>query len=118
MARPPRGPAAHRGGRLLLGAAAEPPLLERQRLTLESGRVARELALAPPAVDAARVRCPTLVVGASDDRITPAAVQRKIARKYGSQYLEAAGHGHMWIVEDGGEATFAQALGWMKRAMR
>ena len=57
-------------------------------------------------------------MGASDDRITPAAVQRKIARKYGSQYLEAAGHGHMWIVEDGGEATFAQALGWMERAMR
>jgi len=93
-------------------------VLERQRLTLESGRVARELALAPPAVDAARVRCPTLVVGASDDRITPAAVQRRIARKYGADYLEAAGHGHMWIVADGGEATFAQALGWMERATK
>ena len=89
-----------------------------QRLTEESGRVARELAFAPPAVDAARIRCPTLVVGASDDRITPAAVQRRIARKYGSDYLEARGHGHMFIIEDGGEATFRQALGWMERAMR
>jgi pimeloyl-ACP methyl ester carboxylesterase len=86
------------------------------RFVDESGRVARELAFRPPAVEAARVRGRTLVVAASEDLITPPAVERRIARKYGSDYLEAQGHGHLWIVEEGGDATLEQVLGWMERA--
>ena len=68
-------------------------------------------------VDARRVRCPTLVVGAERDAITPAAVQRKIASKYGAAYLEAAGHAHMLMLEEGWERPFKDVLGWMERAL-
>ena len=83
----------------------------------ESGRATRELALGGIAVDAAAVRCPTLVVGAEDDRITPAALQRRIARRYGSEYQEAAGHGHMLMLEDSWEQPFKDVLAWMARAI-
>ena len=83
----------------------------------ESGRATRELALGGIPVDRASVRCPTLVVGAEDDRITPAALQRRIARRYGSEYQEAAGHGHMLMLEDGWEQPFKDVLAWMERVI-
>ncbi|MBI4635861.1 MAG: alpha/beta fold hydrolase [Candidatus Rokubacteria bacterium] len=84
------------------------------RFVEESGRAARELAFGLIPVDATRVRCPTLVVGASRDRITPPAVQRRIARKYGADYLEAEGHAHMLSLEDGWEEPLARVLGWLE----
>ena len=86
-------------------------------LVPESGRAARELAFGAVAVDARRVRCPTLVVGAEDDVITPAAVQRRIAAKYASTYVEAAGHAHMLMLEDGWERAFGAMLSWLDRAV-
>jgi pimeloyl-ACP methyl ester carboxylesterase len=86
------------------------------RLVPESGRAARELALGSVQVDAERVRCPTLVVGAERDAITPAGVQRKIAAKYGATYQEAAGHAHMLMIEDGWERPFKAILAWLDRA--
>jgi len=86
------------------------------RLVPESGRAARELALGSVPVAAGRVRCPTLVVGAERDAITPAGVQRKIAAKYGATYQEAAGHAHMLMIEDGWERPFKAILAWLDRA--
>jgi len=86
------------------------------RLVPESGRAARELALGLIAVDEAKVRCPVLVVGAEHDAITPAGVQRRIARKYGARYLEFPGHAHMLMLEEGWEAPFGQILDWLERA--
>ena len=83
------------------------------RFVEESGRATRELAFGGIAVDESRVRCPTLVVGASDDRILPPSVQRRIARKYGSTYQEAAGHAHMLMLEDGWEGPLAHILAWL-----
>lgn len=87
------------------------------RFGAESGRAARELALGGLAVDADAVRCPTLVVGAADDRITPAALQRRIARRYRAEYQEAAGHAHMLMLEDGWERPFKDVLAWLERAV-
>jgi non-heme chloroperoxidase len=87
------------------------------RFGAESGRAARELALGGLAVDAAAVRCPVLVVGASEDHITPAALQRRIARRYGAAYQEAAGHAHMLMLEDDWERPFESVLAWMERAV-
>lgn len=87
------------------------------RFVEASGRAARELAFGGIAVDASRVRCPTLVVGASDDRITSPSVQRRIARKYGSAYHEARGHAHMLMLEDGWEGPLAQILAWLEAAL-
>ena len=48
-------------------------------------------------VDEAEVKCPMLVVGAEEDRITPASVVRKVAKKYGADYKEFTGHAH-WVL--------------------
>lgn len=87
-------------------------------LVPESGRAARELAFGLVGVEHQKVRCPTLVVGAERDQITPVAVQRRIASQYRSDYLEMAGHGHMLIVEDGWELPLSEILTWAERASR
>jgi len=87
------------------------------RFGAESGRAARELALGGLAVDPRAVRCPTLVVGAPHDRITPAALQRRIAARYRAEYQEAAGHAHMLMLEEGWEQPFKDMLAWMERAL-
>lgn len=85
------------------------------RLVPESARAARELALGLVAVDAARVRCPTLVVGGRLDAMIPAAVQRRIAAKYGAEYREWPGHAHMPMLEAGWEAGAGELLGWLAK---
>ncbi len=85
------------------------------RLVPESGRAARELALGQVAVDAARLQCPTLVVGAGLDTITPAPVQRQIAAKYGAEYRELPGHAHMLMLEEGWEAFAGDLCAWLEK---
>jgi pimeloyl-ACP methyl ester carboxylesterase len=87
------------------------------QLVPESGRAAREMAMGGVAVDPAGIRCPTLVVGAEHDRITPASVERKIAARYGSEYIEAAGHAHMLMLEEGWERPFGEVLTWLARVV-
>ena len=87
------------------------------QLVAESGRAAREMALGGVAVDPAGIRCPTLVVGAQHDRITPASVERQIAARYGSEYLEAPGHAHMLMLEEGWEVPFREVLAWLDRVV-
>ena len=88
------------------------------RLVPESGRAARELAFGLIGVDEARVRCPLLVVGAERDAITPAAVQRRIGRKYAADYREMVGHGHMLMLEEEWERPFQQILEWVESRTR
>ena len=87
------------------------------QLVAESGRAAREMALGSIAVDPAGIRCPTLVLGAEHDRITPPSVERRIAAHYGSEYLEAVGHAHMLMLEEGWELLFGQVLSWLARVV-
>ena len=87
------------------------------QLVAESGRAAREMALGSIAVDPAGIRCPTLVLGAEHDRTTPPSVERRIAAHYGSEYLEAVGHAHMLMLEEGWELLFGQVLSWLARVM-
>jgi hypothetical protein len=58
-----------------------------------------------------------MVVGAEQDRITPAALQRQIAARYRAEYQEAAGHAHMLMLEEGWEQPFKDMLAWMERAV-
>jgi non-heme chloroperoxidase len=87
------------------------------QLVAESGRAAREMALGGVAVDPAAIRCPTFVLGAEHDRITPAPVERQIAARYGSEYHEAAGHAHMLMLEEGWEVPFREVLTWLDRVV-
>ena len=87
------------------------------QLVAESGRAAREMALGGIAIDPAAIRCPTFVLGAEHDRITPASVERQIAARYGSEYHEAPGHAHMPMVEEGWEVPFREVLAWLDRVV-
>jgi pimeloyl-ACP methyl ester carboxylesterase len=103
----------------LLGNRLDPETQARayEELAPESGRAALELALGRIAVEAGRVRCPTLVMGAELDQITPVEVQRRIASRYGSYYLEVAGHAHMLMLEPGWERPFAEVRAWLDRSV-
>jgi len=108
---------AHADFLFLNGLAPEQQDWAFPRFGAESGRAARELALGGLAVDARAVRCPALVVGAEHDRITPASLQRRVARRYRAEYQEAAGHAHMLMLEDGWERPFKDVLAWMERVV-
>lgn len=86
------------------------------RLVPESGRQAFDIAVKGFPVDASKVRCPVLVVGATEDRITAAKMVRKIARKYQADYKEYDGFGHMIVLEPGWERVAEDIEAWLERA--
>src|SRR3546814_5741128 len=59
-----------------------------ENLVHESGRAAFEIGMWPldfaraAAVDTAKVRCPVYIVSCGKDRLTPASVVRKLAKRY------------------------------------
>jgi pimeloyl-ACP methyl ester carboxylesterase len=82
----------------------------------ESGRLSFQIAVAGLPVDAAKVHCPFLVIGAGEDNITPAAkVARRIARKYQADYREYPGFAHMIILEPGWERVATDIAHWLDR---
>ena len=99
---------------------------EYAKLVFESGRAAAEIGfwlLDPQAaarVDHTAGRCPMLVVGATDDRITPVAVTRKVARKYDhvATFREFSGHAHWVIGEPGWEEIAGAVHRWMVDTVR
>jgi len=82
----------------------------------ESGRVGRELSLGAVAVDAARVRCPVLVVSAAEDRFVAPRVGRRLATKYGAPYREFADHAHYIISEPGWEGPAGEIAAWIAKS--
>lgn len=59
--------------------------------TFESGRVTTQMSMwflfpkPPTRVDFSKIKCPVLVIGGSEDKITPIKIQHKIAKKFGQQ---------------------------------
>jgi pimeloyl-ACP methyl ester carboxylesterase len=86
----------------------------------ESGRAAFEIGLwlldskKAARVDEKRVACPVLVVGGERDGITPPAVVRQVARKYGAEYRQFPGHAHFVISEPGWEEIAESVDRWLK----
>jgi putative ABC transport system ATP-binding protein len=70
----------------------------------DSGTVAREVLLGSMKVDPASIRCPVLVVGAGEDRISPPSVQPKLARRYGAEIRRFPGLDHLHVVGPDGSA--------------
>jgi pimeloyl-ACP methyl ester carboxylesterase len=86
-------------------------------LVHESGVAFRQLVHGSLPVDAAKVRCPMLVIGATEDRIIPAGVARQIAEYYGAEFQERHGHGH-WFIEEPGWDSIAQDIAdWLARVL-
>lgn len=79
-------------------------------LVSESGRAASEIGfwMFDPHKSSVvgKIKCPILVISGSQDRITPASVVRKIARKYSADYMEFPNHAH----------SITKELGWEKVA--
>lgn len=92
------------------------------RFVYESGRAAYEIGYwlldsrKASSVDAFKVACPVLVIGGAQDRITPASVVRKVAKKYQdvSTYKEFENHAHWVIGEPDWEEVAEFALSWIQ----
>jgi hypothetical protein len=58
-----------------------------------------------------------LILTGTEDRITPASVQRKIANKYKSvvTHQQFSHHAHWLIAEEGWESIVAYADDWLHR---
>jgi pimeloyl-ACP methyl ester carboxylesterase len=95
------------------------------KLVFESGRAAFEIGLwifdrnRASEVDASKITCPVLVVGGTQDRIVPASVVRKTARKYRgvATYREYADHAHKVLMEPGWEKIAADIAEWLDQAL-
>jgi pimeloyl-ACP methyl ester carboxylesterase len=66
-------------------------------------------------VDATKVKCPVLVIAGSEDRITPATVVEKIAKKYepSSTYKCFENHAHWVIGEPGWQDIAGFVAEWL-----
>jgi pimeloyl-ACP methyl ester carboxylesterase len=67
-------------------------------------------------VDEKLVTCPTLIVSATEDRLTPAKMVSRVAKKYGavSTYKEFSNHSHRIIKEPGWEEVATYVWEWLK----
>lgn len=94
------------------------------KFVYESGRVAFEIgywfldARGAARVDESKVTCPVLVVAGTQDRITPASVVRRVARKYKSlaTYKEFEDHAHWVVAEPGWQGIAEYVGGWLAEA--
>lgn len=68
-------------------------------------------------VDEDKIKAPQLIITATNDRIVPASVVRKIAKKYErtADFKEFESHSHWLIGEDGWEDIAAFVLEWIEK---
>ncbi|MDB4878368.1 MAG: putative Alpha/beta hydrolase fold [Gemmatimonadetes bacterium] len=83
------------------------------KLIPDSGRAARDMSITGVPVSARRVRCPTLVIAADEDRFIPKPVVERIAKRYAAPLQTMVGHGHMVINEPGWETTADTVARWL-----
>lgn len=82
------------------------------RFVEDSGLVARQLALGR--VEPLKpIRCPVLVVSATDDRLIPVAVQRRIVERYAADHIPVLGRGHMLPIEANWRGPISRILNWI-----
>jgi len=97
---------------LILNCVDDAETIEK-KLVPESGLAARELATWCIGVDASKVKCPVLVVAASEDRMTPSSIQRAIAKKYDAQYRVFDNCGHMLMIEKNWGIPISSIIEWL-----
>jgi pimeloyl-ACP methyl ester carboxylesterase len=91
------------------------------KLVYESGRAASEIGFwlfdphGAARVDESRVTCPVLVIAGTQDRITPASVVRRVAKKYRAvaDYKEFPNHAHWVLGEPGWEEVAEHVAKWL-----
>jgi pimeloyl-ACP methyl ester carboxylesterase len=85
--------------------------LSRQTMA-ESSALVREFLLPRVTLEAGLVNCPTLVLGGSDDRITPATSSNRMAAWLGGEFREYDGQGH-WLIEHDSETIVRDIHRWI-----
>jgi non-heme chloroperoxidase len=96
------------------------------KFVYESGRAGCEIGLwlcdtkGASRVDESQVTCPVLVIAGTEDRMTPASVVRKVAKKYKavSTYKEFTNHAHWVLGEPGWETITEYISGWLDQTVR
>lgn len=88
------------------------------RMVPESGRMTFDIAVTGLRVDPRQVRAPMLVIAGSDDRITPAPMVRRVARRYGATLREYPGFAHMLLMEPGWERIAGDIAAWLETVLR
>ena len=91
----------------------------------ESGRAGCEIGLwffdskGASRIDESQVTCPVLVIAGAEDRMTPASVVRKVAKKYKSvaTYKEFRDHAHWLVGEPDWEAITEYIAGWLDQVV-
>jgi pimeloyl-ACP methyl ester carboxylesterase len=91
------------------------------KFVYESGRAAFEIgywlfdSTGASRVDESKVTCPVLVVAGAQDRITPASVVRRVAKKYKavSTYREFENHAHWVVAEPRWQEVAEYVAGWL-----
>lgn len=84
------------------------------RMLPDSGRAGRDMSVTGVPVDASRVRCPLLVIGAEDDRFIPAPIVARIAKRYDASLVTVERHGHMVIVEPDWQTLAGRVERWIR----
>lgn len=87
------------------------------RLVAGSGHAARDMLLGVP-VDASRIRCPLLMVTASDDHFIPPRLVRQMAVRYRATFREYFGHGHFLLGEPQWPVVLQEIEHWLDQALR
>ena len=64
-------------------------------------------------VDELKVTCPVLVIAGSKDKITPASVVQKVARKYKANYKEFPNHAHWVVAEPDWQEVTEYVFDWL-----
>jgi non-heme chloroperoxidase len=93
------------------------PLADRDaffsRLVPESGKAGLELSFGAIDVKEARVSCPVLVVGGTEDRFVVPRVARALSRKYKAPLKRYVNFAHHIMSEPGWEAPAADVVEWL-----
>jgi len=66
-------------------------------------------------VSAKQLSGPRLIVSATDDRLVPAKVHRKMATKFGADYREYPNHAHYLMREPGWETIADETAAWIEQ---
>jgi pimeloyl-ACP methyl ester carboxylesterase len=93
------------------------------RFVYESGRAAFETGYwlfdrhGASRVDEAKVTCPMLIIAGAQDRITPASVIRRVAKKYQAvtTYREFDHHAHWLVAEPGWQEIAEYVMAWIRQ---
>lgn len=85
-----------------------------ERFQSESGTVGMEVLKGSISADLSRATFPILVISGTDDGTSLLSMEREIAAQHKADLIELPGHGHMFMIEPGWEATGRKILDWLR----